>query len=637
MEVHAVLPTKSRKTQNVREFFCKKDVGDMLNIRAIRKLILESNARDLYEREEYDHIEHTEHKKNILDIIDTITIISTSDSILLHLDWQKFDSRFSNRKNKNSNLNVDMLRIIMQTNLVDYLLNIPVFQGLSNTKLELLTRFCHYTIEKSGAVICREGDRGEEVFILLSGEVKVEAMASKRMVELFEEGILSPLEKAPSYLRNKNQQNENEIHKQKGSVNLKCDYDGQLQHANHPTGEKIMIQRRQTLLRACHNCRRERIEKMDFSSIHDKDENDDCDRIPMCRSRLDIPSPNHTVELARLKPGDYFGEISTFIELPRAATVTAMSNLLMVSISKKSFRNLYHCINPTMEKDIEAIVKRHTLHTLLQTKSPFLEVINADDSKRMADLSTIQTVQKGEIIFNEGDEAQNFYFVYSGQLSVIKTKAVKADDSNVTKKLRIGTLYSGDYFGEMALLNKTKRLATIMATTTTVLISITRENFHSCFQETPQLIAELIVRMKGIQVDLQALLNYSKSRAAFSEFLCDNEYFELKCYEAIEAYERTSTKESSSVDHLKDPSNFINLYIREGSSQFVDVESMNHRLIAAFEEENIIHWDLLTNFKDSLKNKMEEKLLPRFKASKLFETLRQRMRTYDEIDVQLLA
>ena len=129
-----------------------------------------------------------EHKKNILDIVDTITIISAEDSTILQLNWQHFESKFGHNS-KGSLLDVNMLRTIMQTNLSDYLINIPVFEGLPNSKLEVLSRLCHYSIEKAGAVICKEGDRGEEVFVLLSGEVKVEAMASKRMVELFEEGI----------------------------------------------------------------------------------------------------------------------------------------------------------------------------------------------------------------------------------------------------------------------------------------------------------------------------------------------------------------------------------------------------------------------------------------------------------------
>lgn len=614
MEVHAILPTKCKKTRNVREFLCKKDVGDVVFMKSMKKLILECNARDLYEREESDHAEHVNHKRNILDIIDTITIISATNSTILQMDWEKFgqfESRFNpNNLNTSSKLNVDMLRTIMQTNLSDYLMNIPVFQGLSNSKLELLTRFCHYSIEKNGSVICREGDRGEEVFILLSGEVKVEAMVSKRMVELFEEGVLSPLENSSS---EQQQQNDNETHKRKGSVNYKCDYDGKNQNSKETNGQKCLIRRRQTLVKAGHNCRREKIEKLASKKSDQSDST-----LRRLSSRLDTPSPDHTVELARFKPGDYFGEISTFIELPRAATVTATSNVLMVSISKQSFRTICK-ISPGLEKDIESIVKHHTLHTLLQTKSPFLEVISTDDAKRMADLSTIRTIEAGETVFEEGDEADDFHFVCSGQLSVLKTK--NNIDGIEKKKVRIGTLYSGDYFGEMALLNDTKRLATIIATSTTVLVSITRANFRTCFQETPQLISEFVVRMKGMRVDLKSLLDYSKSRAAFSEFLDTIGCHYLNCYEAIIAFEKDSQMGKART--------IIDEFIREGAPHFIDID-------LTIDNGSIENRETFNTLRSHLETRLEKDLLPRFKATSTFETLRRRMRTYDEMTSSFL-
>jgi CRP-like cAMP-binding protein len=630
VEVHAVLPTKSRKTQNIREFLCKKDVGDMVNMKSMRKLILESNARDLYEREESDNVEHNVHKKNILDIVDTITIISAADSTILQMNWDLFESRF---KQSDSKLNVDMLRTVMQTNLSDYLINIPVFDSLPNSKLELLSRLCHYSIEKVGAVICREGDHGDEVFVLLSGEVKVEAMASKRMVELFEEGILSPLEKKTSFSSNDNNQDSD-------VVSLKSNY----AQKTITSSQKSFIRRRQTLVTAGHNCRREKIEKT-FSSLdrYKQNSNENEDSSLRRISRLDIPDPNHTVELARFKPGDYFGEISTFIELPRAATVTATTNVLMVSISKTSFRTLYHNISPELETDIEIIVKQHMLQTLLQSKSPFLEVIDSEDAKRMANLSTIQTVKEGQTVFRENDEADDFYFVYSGQLSVTQTAPIETDQKGIEtrKEIHIGTLFPGDYFGEMALLNHTERLATIVATSTTVLITITRANFYTCFQETPQLIAEFLVRMKGIHVDLETLLGYSKSRKEFATYLSSVKSHALSCYEEIEAFELSASQDQD-MPRAVQVAQIIEKYLIEGASHFVDTKSscQNTMIISTVPddlEESNINADFFNDLKVFLKIHLETEMLPKFKDSELFQVLKKRMRTYDDIDVKLLV
>ena len=599
-------------------------------MKSIRKLILECNRRDLYEKEESEHCEHMGHK-DILDVVDTITIVSAEDSTILQMSWHKFDSRFKENSLGKSTLDIGILRTIMQTNVSDYLIKMPVFETLSNSKLELISRLCHYSIEKKGAVICKEGDRGEEVFILLSGEVKVEAMASKRMVELFEEGILSPLE---------NKTSRSTIDHKNNNINVSNHNSQENASTKAASRQDSLIRRRQTLMRAGHNCRRERIEKMQLSSlVEQEDTNDNVIESNSRRiSRLDIPDPNHTVELARFKAGEYFGEISTFIELPRTATVTATTNVLMVSISKTSFRALYHTISPGLEKDIEVMVKRHTLQTLLQTKSPFLEVIGNEDAARMADFSTIKTVKEGDIIFRQDDEADDFYFVYSGQLSVLKTKPIEIDESTENRKqMCVGMLYSGDYFGEMALLNNTRRLATIIATSTTVLISITREHFYLCFQETPDLIAEFLVRMKGHQVDLKSILDYSKSRASFSEFLESINCHILSCYEEIEAFERELEHDSNSIGYLDKASSIVNKYIRKGAPRFIEIESVHESFVLAVENKSSINKEFFSTFQYALEKKMEEELLPQFKETVIFATLEQRMRTYDEIDVKLLS
>ena len=56
------------------------------------------------------------------------------------------------------------------------------------------------------------------------------------------------------------------------------------------------------------------------------------------------------VELARLDPGDYFGEMSTFLDIPRTATVTATTIFLMRSLSKENFKLLYLATAPHLEQ-----------------------------------------------------------------------------------------------------------------------------------------------------------------------------------------------------------------------------------------------------------------------------------------------
>jgi CRP-like cAMP-binding protein len=69
---------------------------------------------------------------------------------------------------------------------------------------------------------------------------------------------------------------------------------------------------------------------------------------------------SHQIELAQLHDGEYFGEMAAFIELPRAATVTTISDCLFATLSKSDFRSFIKVV-PNIENSIEFMVRQHML------------------------------------------------------------------------------------------------------------------------------------------------------------------------------------------------------------------------------------------------------------------------------------
>jgi len=421
VEIQAIVPTICKKTRNIREFLCKKDKGDMVFIPSMRKLIRVSNAKEFLDKENKRHSAHRDHK-NVLDLIDTLCIKSINASTILQLDWKKFDDYFINiERPRSSRIDVNVLRTMMETNLTDYLEKLPILENIPYSKLETLVRMCHYNIEKEGKVICREGDLGKEVYVILSGEVKVEAMASQRTAELLSDKD-SAVSSPPA----------------KGGNN--CPYSA--------SSQEQLTQRRRTLLEARNITTRELAKnRLSRSPTSDNEKSSP----PLAFE--DENSDSIFVELARLGQGDYFGEMATFIDLPRAATVTVTSkSVLMTSLSKTDFRTLYHAISPDLAPSIERMVKNHMLQNIFQLKSPFLEQIGSDQIDKMAEQATIEKLREGHVVFNQGENADKFYFVYSGSLKVQKSKK----GGNMYEVER---LYLGYYFGEHAVINNSKRLA----------------------------------------------------------------------------------------------------------------------------------------------------------------------------------
>ena len=77
--------------------------------------------------------------------------------------------------------------------------------------------------------------------------------------------------------------------------------------------------------------------------------------------------------------------------------------------------------------------------------------------------------EPGDIIFNEGDVGDYFYIIVSGQVEVLRSKE--------GQYIRLSVLSSGEYFGEMAILNDKKRSATIRCITACDVIALRNKDF----------------------------------------------------------------------------------------------------------------------------------------------------------------
>ena len=100
-------------------------------------------------------------------------------------------------------------------------------------------------------------------------------------------------------------------------------------------------------------------------------------------------------------------------------------------------------------------------------------------------------------IFVQGSDADSFYVIYRGNVKI--TRQSKG------KERMLGVLVEGDYFGDIALLEKRKRYGTGIALTDTLLLVLPRESFHKLLKRAPQLRLnfELAVRSRELANSLR--------------------------------------------------------------------------------------------------------------------------------------
>lgn len=109
------------------------------------------------------------------------------------------------------------------------------------------------------------------------------------------------------------------------------------------------------------------------------------------------------------------------------------------------------------------------------------------DEKELAEIQQGLVTEKVEAdvtLMKQGEDGNRFYIIVRGQVEVLQNSGVEASRS-------LAVLEDGDYFGEMALLKRIPRTATIRTLTPCVLLTMHREWFQKAVEHSPQLKLKL--------------------------------------------------------------------------------------------------------------------------------------------------
>lgn len=91
----------------------------------------------------------------------------------------------------------------------------------------------------------------------------------------------------------------------------------------------------------------------------------------------------------------------------------------------------------------------------------------------------------GEVIFREGDVGQEMYIIQTGKVKITKTL------KNGEEKTLV-VLEPGDFFGEMAVIDKDVRSANAVAVADSQLIALDEEVFEMHMQTNPKIVKKIL-------------------------------------------------------------------------------------------------------------------------------------------------
>jgi CRP-like cAMP-binding protein len=164
-------------------------------------------------------------------------------------------------------------------------------------------------------------------------------------------------------------------------------------------------------------------------------------------------------EVARLGPGDCFGEIALLESTPRMASVRASEVVVLAQISRKAFEEACTGVDHTQVTSL--IRAAAALH-----KSRFFSRMPPERLGSLAARLRPEEVSAGSTVVQLGDRGTDFYLIGSGQFEVL--------DAQGAAVARLGP---GDHFGEVSLLRDTARNATVRATETSLVLSLPKSDF----------------------------------------------------------------------------------------------------------------------------------------------------------------
>lgn len=135
---------------------------------------------------------------------------------------------------------------------------------------------------------------------------------------------------------------------------------------------------------------------------------------------------------------------------------------------------------------------------------PMFSTLQADALQALAPYLLIREVAAGEHVFREGEKGDSVCFVLSGSLDVIKL-------SQIAQPVVITRLGPGCSIGEMALLDRLTRSASVRANGPARLAVLTRECFEVILAQHPDTGIQLL---KGIALLLSMSLRKTSDRLA---------------------------------------------------------------------------------------------------------------------------
>jgi CRP-like cAMP-binding protein len=198
------------------------------------------------------------------------------------------------------------------------------------------------------------------------------------------------------------------------------------------------------------------------------------------QGRLEVRIDGFVVnELTR---GGGFGELALLRDRPRAATVRAVTDVRLLALERDDF------LTAVAGAEVHALVDTETDDGLpadraeLLARTPLLQGVPRRALRELVHGATFHTVDAGAAIVSEGELDDRYHVLLSGRASVTVGDERRAE------------LAPGDGFGDIAVLHRVPRTATVVAEESCELLTLSGDELRTVLTTRGGMVAELVNR-----------------------------------------------------------------------------------------------------------------------------------------------
>ncbi|KAK2906458.1 hypothetical protein Q8A67_005443 [Cirrhinus molitorella] len=194
-----------------------------------------------------------------------------------------------------------------------------------------------------------------------------------------------------------------------------------------------------------------------------------------------------------------FGELALMYNTPRAATIRATQEGALWALDRATFHRLIVKNNAKKRKMYESFIE----------SVPLLKSLQLSERMKIVDVVGMKTFGDGELIIRQGDSADCFYIVESGEVRIMIRSKTRAGQRS-QEEVEVARCSRGQYFGELALVTNKPRAASVYAAGETKCLVIDVQAFERLLGSCKQILKrnihqyeQQLLAVFGSSVDLK--------------------------------------------------------------------------------------------------------------------------------------